>query len=135
MGNIKAPRFHNKSQINYEKNHSKGIWSFFEWKLLGQLFNILCLYMFCRWRCNYQERGRVKISLIGLTIQQVCAYPKLKQGFPISYFLASSYVQWFDVIGDWPLWWYLRIIDHHCLSFLLMMDKYISQILKTENYK
>ena len=41
------------------------------------LFFIVYLYMYCRWRSNYQEgRGGVEIPLTDLNPPHVCACPK-----------------------------------------------------------
>ena len=59
-------------------------------------FVIVCLYMYCCWRSNYQE-WRVRIPLSGLTPPHFCSCPKLEHGFPMSYIVILFHVQWVEV--------------------------------------
>ena len=67
------------------------------WSLGGnesvQVFLIVCLYMYCRWRSSYQE-GRIGIPVTGLKPPYVsCAYTKPVHWFPTSYVMVFCCVQ------------------------------------------
>ena len=53
---------------------------------------IVCLYLNCRWRSDYQDE-RVGIPLTGLTTPHVCACPKPRHGFPTVYVAVFFCVQ------------------------------------------
>ena len=81
---------------------------------------IVCLYMYCHRRTNYQE-WRVGIALSGLTPPHfIC--PALAKKI----FLASYVVVLLCSTNENVLFVYNgSIVDHHCLSFLsFIIDKY-----------
>ena len=60
------------------------MWSSLSGSESVQVFFIVCLYVYCRWRSCHQE-GRVGITLTSLTLPHFCACPKPGPGFPTSY--------------------------------------------------
>jgi hypothetical protein len=60
----------------------------FEWNQIFQVFFIICLYMYCYWRSNYQEGVGIPLSV--LTPSHMYACPNPAPGFPVSYVVVFS---------------------------------------------
>jgi len=79
-------------------------------------FFIICLYLYCRWRSNHQEREGWDL-INWLNPATFCTCPKPRPEFPTSYVMVFFYVQRFEVRGDSLLCWYWwNCVDHYyCL--------------------
>ena len=103
------------------------MWSFWVeanlWKKnYGIPFFIVCLYMYWRFRSNYQM-GRVEIPLTSLTPPHFCACPKTGPRFPMSHVVVSLCSVSSDKMRrDYLFCWYSGGMDDHLhLNFLFMI--------------
>ena len=84
---------------------------------------IAFLYMYCHWRSNYQE-VRVVVPLAALTEPHCYARPKPEPGFLTSYVMVFFLI--FIELGYEAIVRFVdneRIVDHHILKFLFLMEK------------
>jgi len=69
-----------------------------------QVFFIVCLFLYCPWRSNYQKRGGwwwgIGIPLTVLIPPNLCICPKTGHGYPMLYVMVYFCVQCF-VVRSW----------------------------------
>jgi hypothetical protein len=82
---------------------------------------IVCLYFYCRWRSNYQER-RILFPWTGLTPPYICTWPM--PGLPTSSYKCMSWslFVFYNLVWDLVVR-FVEIVDHNCLNFLCISIK------------
>jgi hypothetical protein len=97
------------------------------------LFYCLSMCLHCRKRSNYQE-GRVRRSLTGLTLENICARPYPGLGFAIPYVVAflCSLIwgeRWLFVL------FIVGIVDNCCSNFRYIVTLYFILLSSLWHYE
>ena len=103
------------------------------WTFFLLIFFIVCIYMYCLWSSNYQERSGV-IPLIDITPPHLCTCPKPWHGFPRSYFVVVfvfSDIRWKVIVSFVDIG---GIVDHQCLNFLFIIGQKERKYFDAEQY-
>jgi hypothetical protein len=82
------------------------LWGLFEWKRIWAGFFLSFLYISIVVGEPVIKRGRVGITLTGLTPPYLCACSKPGPGFPTSYIWVFFCFRWVEVRGDCLFCWY-----------------------------
>ena len=70
------------------------------------MFIIRCIYLYCRWRSNYQEVNSWDTINPNLTPPHLCACPKPESRFPTPDVVVFLCFQWFEPKGNCSFCWY-----------------------------
>jgi hypothetical protein len=79
----------------------------FDWMAVSSVFFIINLYLYCRWRTNYQEEQGWDPMNQFKTVTFLCL-SRTRTWISNVIYRGLFYFQWFVMRDDWSFYWYWR---------------------------